>query len=254
MDRSTALEFVRSTLAADHACQPDDWLRDDVIMVEAREMVGRRRFPMHAKSFGMTTMGLGVVISCSADRLAWAEENLSQQSRDELFGVTTLAQIANFVAPDQQRLAGPHLVSICGSDTFRPAEAPAGITLETFGRQQMAEVYCYEGFHHALSYRLDNPCADMLAVAAWRNGQVIGMAGVSADSDQLWQIGINVVSEFQGIGLGKALVSRATEATLELGKTPYYTHNVSNVRSGNTARTIGYQWAWTASYVRELVS
>jgi len=253
MYRRHALELVRTTLAADFACQPSDWTSDEVIAVEAREMVGRRRFPFHAKPFGLATMGRGVVISCSADRLAWAEENLSRRTRDDLFAITTLAQIANLVAPDQQRLAGPHMCSICGSDTFRPAEVPAGITLETFGHQQMAEVYCYEGFHHALSYRTDNPSADMIAVAAWRNGQVIGMAGVSADSDYLWQIGIDVVSEFRGIGLGKALVSQATEATFEQGKMPYYVHNISNVRSGNTARSLGFQWAWTESYVRKLV-
>jgi hypothetical protein len=68
----------------------------------------------------------------------------------------------------------------------------------------------------------------------------------------LWQIGIDVVAEYQGLGLGKALVSRATEVTLEHGKTPYYSHNISNVRSGNTARTIGYQWAWSGTYVRDV--
>jgi len=251
-ERRAALEIVRATLAADCACQPEDWLSDEIVIVEAREVVGRRRFPMRAKSFSMTTMGNGVVVSCSADRLAWAEANLRHRSRDELFGVTTLALIADFVAPDQQVLAGPHLWYLCVRDTFRPAEIPPGFSLEIFTQTQMPEAYRFQGFHHAVSYRLHNPSPDVIAIVAWHEGRVVGMAGVGADSDQLWQIGMDVVPEYQGLGLGKALVSRATEATLEQGKVPTYSHNISNVRSGNTARTVGYQWAWSGTYARDL--
>jgi predicted GNAT family acetyltransferase len=92
----------------------------------------------------------------------------------------------------------------------------------------------------------------MLAVVAWHKGEVVGIAGVGADSEQLWQIGIDVVADYQGIGLGKALVSRATEAILMRDKTPYYGHFVANMLSGNTARRVGFQWAWTSVYVLDL--
>jgi GNAT superfamily N-acetyltransferase len=252
MDRRAALEVVRTTLAADHACKPEDWLNDEITIVEAREVIGRRRFPLHVKEFIMTTMGRGVVIACSADRLTWAEAHLRQRSRDELFAAPTLAQIVGLVTPDQQRLAGPVLWSICGNDTLRMAEAPTGFVIEVFGREQMAEVYRFEGFDHALSYRMDHPCPEMIAVVATYGSQVVGIAGVSADNEQLWQIGIDVVPKHQGMGLGKALVSRATQAVLERGKTPYYGHYISNMASGNTARSVGYQWAWMSTYVRDL--
>ena len=252
MDRHTALEIVRTTLAADCACKPSDWLSDEVILVEAREVAGRRRFPMRVKPFSMTTMGHGVVISCSTDRLGWAEENLRQQRRDELFSVSTLSLIAGFVAPDRQVLVGPFPNYVCAGDAFCAAKVPSGFTLQLFEQEQMAEVYRFEGFSHALSYRMDHPSLDMIAVAAWHKGQVVGMAGVGGDSDHLWQIGVDVAPQCQGMGLGKALVSRATEATLEHGKTPYYAHHISNIRSGNTALSVGYQLAWTATYVRDL--
>lgn len=116
----------------------------------------------------------------------------------------------------------------------------------------MTEVYLYQGFDHALSYDLNYPRPDVLAVLAWHKGQVVGIAGASADSDQWWQIGIDVVPEHQGVGLGRALVSQATAVILEKGKAPYYTHSISNIRSGNTARSLGYQLAWVDVYVRDL--
>jgi predicted GNAT family acetyltransferase len=92
----------------------------------------------------------------------------------------------------------------------------------------------------------------MIAVAAWHNGQVIGLSGVSADSDHLWQVGVTVLPEYQQMGIGKALVSRVTEATLEQGKVPHYATWVANLASSNTAHSVGYWLAWTDVYVYDL--
>jgi len=116
----------------------------------------------------------------------------------------------------------------------------------------MAEVYNFGGYYHALSYRLDDPCPDMIAVLGWRDGQLVGMAGVSADSDELWQIGIEVAPAYQGMELGKALVSRATAAVLEQEKVPYYATSLANMASGNTARSVGYQLAWSDVHARNV--
>lgn len=252
MNRRATVEIVRNTLAADYACQPGDWLNDAVIVVEAREVAGRRTYPMRAKEFVMTTMGRGAVICCSADRLAWAEEKLGHRSKDELFSIPTFALINEHVAPDNQKLSGPALRYLCAHETFCAAPVPEGITLELFEHDRMLEAYEFANFHHALSYRLDYHCPDMVAVAAWHNGQVIGMAGASADSEQLWQVGVAVLPEYQGTGVGKAVVSRVTEATLDHGKVPFYTTWVANLASSNTALSVGYWLAWTDVYVKDL--
>lgn len=251
-NRRAALETVRATLAADYSCQPDDLTSGEVTIVEAREMNGRRRFPFRANFFALLTMGHGVVVACSAEHLAWAKTNLRLSPPGRLFEVSTLAMISNFVVQDGQRLGGPYLQYVCSSDTFYAAPAPTGFRLELFERERMQEAFAFTGFHNALSYRLENPRPDMIAVAAWHEQQVIGMAGVSADNDELWQIGVNVEPAFWGMGIGKALVSRATEAILEHDKTPYYATGIANIASGNTARSVGYQLAWTDAYVRDL--
>jgi predicted GNAT family acetyltransferase len=77
------------------------------------------------------------------------------------------------------------------------------------------------------------------------------VAGASADSDDLWQIGVKVQDAYQGQGIGKALVSRVTAAILAAGKVPYYCTWVGNVLSSNTALSLGYRLAWTEVYVRD---
>jgi GNAT superfamily N-acetyltransferase len=252
-NRSTALSIVRRTLAADCACEEASFVCDGVLVTEAREIAGRRRVPMRAQEFKMITMGRGVVITCSADRLAWVSEHLSRRNSDNLFSIATLAQIAAFVDRDRQYVAGPDLKFLCAGDTFRPAPAPTSISIELVTRAQIADAYASPGFHHALGYQLDSARPDMLAALAWHDGTVVGMAGASADSDQLWQIGVDVRPETQNRGVGKALVSRITEAILVEGKLPYYSTWVSNMRSSNVALGLGYWLAWTEVYVRERV-
>lgn len=252
MDRHTAFEIVHATLAADCACQVSDLMSNELTVVEAREVVGRRRFVFIGKPFILMTIGNGVVVACHAERMRWAELNLGGLTRDECFFVSTLAMISEYVGRDRQVIAGPHLSYICASDTLRSAADPSGFTIGLFGRERMEEVYAFGVFHHALSYRLDAPCPDMIAAVARREGEVIGMAGVSADSDDLWQIGIEIAPAYHGMGVGKALVSRATEAVLAQGKVPYYTTRLANIASGNTARSVGYQLAWSDVYARNV--
>ena len=60
--------------------------------------------------------------------------------------------------------------------------------LQFKGDDRWNEAFCF-----------DDNTPDVLAVAAVSDGEIIGMAGASADSDDFWQIGINVVQEAEGL-------------------------------------------------------
>ena len=80
---------------------------------------------------------------------------------------------------------------------------------------------------------------------------IVDIAGMSADSEILWQIGIDVVPSARGAGLGRALVGRLTELAFRLGKIPHYAVAVSNIRSNALAVGLGYWPAWSELYVKD---
>jgi predicted GNAT family acetyltransferase len=248
-NRQQALEMLRATLAADYACDPACFDRDQTIVVEARILPGRRRFPIRAKALTLLTTGRGALISCSAARLAWVQADLAQRSRQDLFSFTTLAQINEVVARDGQTLDGPFPRYLCASDTLRAVAPPAGIRIELIERAEIERAYACPGFDNALSYQLDQERPDMVAVIAWQSGAVVGMAGASADNDLLWQIGVDVLPPHQGRGIGKALVSRLSAAVLAAGRTPYYATRIDHLHSSKTALSVGYWLAWLDAYV-----
>ncbi|WP_252232948.1 GNAT family N-acetyltransferase, partial [Clostridium sp. ZBS15] len=75
-------------------------------------------------------------------------------------------------------------------------------------------------FQEALAFDKNNP--DMLAVAAFDGDKIMGMAGASADSKNMWQIGIDVLPEYRSKRIGRSLVALLKNEILRRGKVPFY--------------------------------
>ncbi|MBR4084983.1 MAG: hypothetical protein IKK33_11955 [Lachnospiraceae bacterium] len=124
-------------------------------------------------------------------------------------------------------------------------------------------------FTSAISFWEEHP--DMLAVTVMRDEQktvqlsdgdkerkdfdqshMCGMAGVSRDGKYLWQIGINVDTDYAGQGLGHRLVRAMKEEVLRRGKVPFYGTGESHILSQTVGLKAGFVPAWTEVSVREI--
>ena len=68
----------------------------------------------------------------------------------------------------------------------------------------------------------DRKHLDKLAVGAFDNGKLIGLAGCSANCETMYQIGIDVLPEYRRKGIASSLTSQLAIETLKLGKVPFY--------------------------------
>jgi hypothetical protein len=246
LERNTTLQIARRILAADFACDQDCFERDGVYFFESQEREGRRRFlrRFDRPAFAMATMGKGVVVSCSADRLDWAKANLGELERDELFSARILPQIEQLVAPDDQFMYGPNLLHVCFADSLRQVQAPAGVELTIVESDEIPSLYANDGFRNALGSRVNPLRPTVLATVAKQGTTIVGIAGASADSDDLWQVGVDVLAPFRDGGIGTALVQRLTAVIADRSKIPYYATLASNLASRNVAHRVGYVPCW----------
>jgi GNAT superfamily N-acetyltransferase len=249
--RRRARQTILATLSASFACDPAAWSAERNTVVEAAARPGRLRFPVQSRPLALATTGAGVVISCHASRLAWARAELATRGRDELFAAPLLATIERHLEPDRQQLRGPMLRFGCDEESFRPAPLPDGITLTLHEGDEVRALYLFRGFENALEYDPASARPDMLAVAGWRGRTLVGIAGSSADSDDLWQVGVDVVAPERGRGIGRALVGAATAAVISAGKVPYYSTAIGNLHSSAIALGLGYWLAWTEVFARD---
>lgn len=97
-------------------------------------------------------------------------------------------------------------------------------------------------FDDAYGFCEDAP--DVLGMAAVKDGEILGMAGASADSPHMWQIGINVLPEARGQGIASMLVSLIAGDILAAGRLPYYGTSISHLESQRVALRSGFLPSW----------
>jgi GNAT superfamily N-acetyltransferase len=223
---------------------------EGIVIVPAAQRPGRRRFPVAARSLQVVTAGRGVVVSCDAARLDAVRALLDGEVPEAVFHAPALARLHALVAADGQALFGPAQQAVCWPTAFRPYAPPQGVTVELLEGPAVARVYGEPGFDNALEYDPHAGRPDVLAATATVDGQVVGVAGASADSERLWQIGVDVRAAHRGAGIATALVSRVTEAIFAAGRVPYYATTVAHLSSARVALRLGYVPAWVAAYTR----
>jgi GNAT superfamily N-acetyltransferase len=225
---------VRVQLAIDLNCSPDDFTGEGFVFCEARDNPGRR-FPFDTRHFEMATMGGAVVVSATPDILSYVLEQLEGKSREDAFTMPFVHGLSpyRYFLPEGER----------------ELPMPEGFAIRIVEREDMASLYATtEGFFNAISYNLDHPLPDVLAMAAMIDGVVAGVAGCGVNGEMMWQVGIDVLPQYRGLGIATALVSRLTQEILRRGKVPYYGVAPSNVASQRVAYRAGYRPAWTCVY------
>jgi GNAT superfamily N-acetyltransferase len=248
-DWNSALTIVKKVLGADFACSPGDFDKDGILITRAKLVPGRRHFPLPPKYLAMATMGRGVVICCSAGREKWVKANLGNLTRDSVFSTIVLSRIQQFVAPDLQNMH-LYIAFVCTQESFQPFTPKGDIEISMPTDKKIKELQSSENFLNSIG-RAENPERPRVVLAAKLNGKIVGMAAAAADSDLMWQIGVDTLPRYQNRGIAKATVSAATEMVLEKGILPYYSTRVVNIASQRTALALGYRPAWVEVYSRD---
>jgi GNAT superfamily N-acetyltransferase len=250
-DRGSPLRIVRKILAADFACEESDLDKEGITFCLAKELEGARRFPLPEKFLAVVTMGRGAVVSCSADRLRWARTNLKSFSAAALFYALAIARMERHIARDRQTMFGPELKYICTEDSLQSYHLNGEIEVDLIEEERIRQLYGNNLFPNALGRRYDPQRPRLLGCSAKHDGVTVGLATASADSDSMWQVGIDILPDYRNRGIGKALVHQLTEALFKIEKLPYYSTGISNIPSRRTAISVGYRPAWVEIFSQE---
>ncbi|GGJ20797.1 GNAT family N-acetyltransferase [Deinococcus roseus] len=246
--RDSVKRFLAQVLAQDCNTVPQAFSTDALIVCEAGLTPGRRRFPYRDPYLLMVSFGMGTVVSTVAPRIPVVRRLLDGMHRDEIFSGKGMHVLSQLVTMDDQFLAGPDLKFSCSQQDFTPCKPPRGLRMEVLQNSAIHSLYQIDGFRHALRYAEHSSRPDTIAVAGYLDNDLIGVAGACADSDDLWQIGVDVLPGIQAKGVGKSLVSELTHRVFKAGKIPYYSTSVANLHSRNLAQSLGYFSVWSEIY------
>lgn len=238
LEKKEMLAIVRGQLAFDLNCRPEDFLRDGIVFSQAVPGQGIWLDERQSPHLRVATMGKGIVVSADASILEKVRPILDKQFRDDLFSAPFLFGHSLYYIPDSGNLNEP--------------PCPEGITLVEQEKREIPALYACPGFDNAIRYDSNYPRPDVLALCALYEGDLVGVAGACADSQVLWQIGIDVKKEFRGQGLAACLVTRLANRILQRGIVPFYGTASSNIASQAVAHRCGFSPAWMNNYKHTL--
>ncbi len=236
--------------AVDCCCRAEDFFSDRSLVVLSQPSPAARCYPALPFLCHLVSYGRNVVASVSAE--------LADEVADYL---DSYPACHCFETPNMQVLSAilrRHGADICfQAEYFLPdltADPPPACPLPTklLTPDGFAGLYTPEWSNALCGKR---PHLDRLAAAAFDGEAPVGLAGASADCEELWQIGIDVLPSYRRRGIASALTAQLSAALLRLGKVPFYCCAWSNIPSARNALRAGFRPAWvelTAKPIEEI--
>lgn len=127
-------------------------------------------------------------------------------------------------------------------------ELPCEYELRVLHQEDFASLYLPQ-WSNALCE--DRKHLDVLGVGAYDDGELIGLAGCSADCEMMYQIGVDVLPEYRRKGIASALTSRLALEILALDKVPFYCTAWCNIKSVRNAIRSGFRPAWVVMTAKD---
>lgn len=134
-------------------------------------------------------------------------------------------------------------------DVSRLKETDCGYTLRVLQPEDFQHLYTPQWSNALCENRKE---LDVLAVGAYEQEKLIGLAGCSADCETMYQIGIDVLPEYRRHGIATALTVRLAREIMKLGKVPFYCAAWCNLKSVKNAIKAGFSPAWVEITAREI--
>ncbi len=233
--------------AHDCNCQPEDFLSDHHVLTVSKANTKARKYIPLPLACDLVSYGSNIVAQTSPELQGIVDKYLHSYSLEHCFETPNIHVLDDLLLP--------YGIKTCFmAEYFLPdlellKQFPCDYELRVLYQQDLQYLYTPE-WSNALC--ADRKELDVLAVGAYDGDILIGLAGCSADCEDMYQIGEDVLPAYRRKGIASALVSRLALEILALGKVPFYCAAWSNLKSVRTAVKCGFRPAWVELTAREI--
>lgn len=232
--------MLNKQLAQDYCCSPEQIADKRNYFTEYKALEGRRRFEKQDECALKAVVVNGkLIFTGKKEIIAVCREKYENCPGAWFMDVWSFRELDAILKPYGYRLKTAHPFFLLSGEV---KENTSAFEIKRYNHDEIQQFYGDERFDEAFCFDENSP--DMLGVAAVSDGEILGMAGASADSPDFWQIGINVSKNAEGKHIASTLVTLITQDIIELGKVPYYGTSMSNLASQRVAANAGFEVAW----------
>ena len=246
MTNREILDIALRQSAFDCGCRAEDFLSEqDTVTISKADPRARKYLPLPFEC-DLVTYGNGVVAQVSERTRPAVTEYLNRFSGCRAFETPAINALNDLLAPFDLKVC--FMAEYFLPDVTRLKELDCGYELRVLQKADFADLYLSEWSNCFTFHARER---DVLAVGAYDNGKLAGLAGCSADCDDMYQIGVDVLPEYRRQGIASAVTSRLAIEITKLGKVPFYCAAWSNIKSVRNAVKSGFRPAWVELTARD---
>ncbi len=239
MTNQIILQTALRQSAIDSGCRPEDFLKHENVTVLSAENPSARRYLQLPFDCDLVSYGNNIVASVSPELKEAVSGYINRFPAEHCFETPNLHVLSEILAPFDLQVC--FMAEYFLPDVNKLQSLPCPFEVRMLSQKDFAPLYTAD-WSNALCERRKH--LDVIGAGAYHNGELIGLAGASADCDTMWQIGIDVLPAYRQSGVGAALVSRLAAEILEKGIVPFYCAAWSNIKSVRCAYKSGFLPVW----------
>lgn len=246
MTNKEILNIALQQSAYDCNCNADDFLSEkNIITISKANPKARRYLPLPLEC-DLVTYGNNIVAQVSERTKVVVTEYINKYPAYRCFETPNINVLNTLLSRFDLKVC--FMAEYFLPDITKLKELDCGYELRILQKDDFADLYI-DKWSNCFSF--ENREKDVLAVGAYDNGVLIGLAGCSADCDTMYQIGVDVLPEYRKKGIAAAVTSKLALEILKLGKVPFYCAAWSNIKSVRNAIKVGFRPAWVELTARE---
>lgn len=246
MDKAEIWRVAKAQLALDLGCEVELLDSPENVILEWKDMPGRRKYSAGTPFLELLIINGKLVAAADPSLLPWCRAHLMNTPAEWLFHPARLRALEEALAEQGYEIGNLHHYYLPKAPF--PMITPRFV-VRWYGGEALERFRGDVRWKEALAFNPHSP--DMLAVTAMdRERQPIGMAGASRDGERLWQIGIDVLPEYRGLGMASNLTALLAQELLRREIIPFYGTAESHIFSQNTALSAGFRPAFAYLYAQ----
>ncbi|MDE7398387.1 MAG: GNAT family N-acetyltransferase [Oscillospiraceae bacterium] len=235
------IDEIKALLARDYNCSFEDFGKGGHILTMPPES-GGRNYCEYSRFFRMVTFGNNCVICADKVLQPYLREFIKSESGHRLFEQNLLSLFQEEPARFGYKLGGSYHYYLPEKKTNLSGDFHLKWM---FDKLDFEQFYGDERFPNALCEHYSEIHPDIIVVLAYDGENIMGMAGCSEDAPHWLQIGVDVIPEYRGRGVGTFLVNSLENEIIRRGEIPFYDTATANIHSQKIALKCGFKPAFT---------
>jgi len=239
LSNEAILQIAMRQSAIDLNCKESDFLETENKIVLSKSNVDARKYLTLPFDCNLVSYGNNIVASVKEEYWDIVNAYINKYDVAHCFETPNMYVINDAFEPYGKRIC--FMAEYFLPDVTILKELDCPYELRVLEQKDFADLY-NDNWSNALCEKRKH--LDVLGVGAYDGDKLVGLAACSADSDTMWQIGVDVLETYRRKGIAASLTSRLALEIFKAGRVPFYCAAWCNIKSVRNAIKSGFRPAW----------